>query len=142
MVLAFEEALRLGTGLQLDFKRWRESSNNRVRLKDQTNVISLRLEREGIHTWNAPHEPITTLGELSGRIESEFQKRRHIMLLPEVARSERSGLIRDLTYFLEHHKKGKYVRYGVLTSGNRVSFGDDLRGRRQSFHTNLTPWVD
>lgn len=141
MVLSFEEALRLGTGLEQDHDKWRETANNRARVKNQTDIISARLAREGIDTWNAPHDPVTIIGELSGRIEQECQKRRHIMILPEVAQVERSGLIRDLTYFIENHPKGRFVRYGVITGGPRLPLGGDLRKLRKKIHKNMTRWV-
>ena len=142
MVLAFSEALRLGTGQRLTPEKWQKSAEKRARIVEQTDLIAEALEAQGVPTWCAPHDPVTALGELSGLVERECQKRRHIMILPEVARAERAGLVRDLTYFLEHHPKRQYVRYGVLTSGQRVRFGGDLRGRRQSFHKNMTRWVD
>lgn len=142
MVLAFSEALRLGTGQHLTSEKWQKSAEKRARIAEQTDLMSARLEAQGVPTWCAPHDPVTALGELSGRIEQECQKRRHIMILPEVARAERAGLVRDLTYFIEHHPKRGMFRYGVLTAGKRVSFGGDLRGRRRWLHKNITRWVD
>lgn len=141
MVLSFEEALRLGTGLEQDHDKWQETANNRARVKNQTDIISARLAREGVDTWASMHDPVTIIGELSGRIEQECQKRRHIMILPEVAQVERSGLIRDLTYFIENSSKGRFVRYGVVTGGPRLRLGGDLRSVRKTLHKNMTRWV-
>lgn len=142
MVLRFDEALRLGTGQRLTDEKAQKSAEKRARISEQTDLMSARLEAQGIETWCAPHDPVTVLGELSGRIEQECQKRRHIMILPEVARAERAGLVRDLTYFIEKHPKRGMFRYGVLTAGRRVQFGSDLRGRRRWLHKNITRWVD
>lgn len=140
MALSFEEALRLGTGLQTEPEKWQKTAENRARVTYQTDLISERLERHGVDTWCAAQDEMTILGELSGMTETQERKRRHMLILPEVAKADRAGMIRDLTYFLENHKRGKYARYAVVTGGQRVPYHGDLRGRRSEMHAKLSRW--
>lgn len=141
MALSFEDALRLGTGLQTAPEKWQKTAENRARVTYQTDLISARLERQGVPTWCAPQDEVTVIGELSHLTETVERKRRHLMLLPEVAKADRAGMVRDLTYFLQRHRLGGRARYAVVTSGQRVPYHGDLRGRRRTSHANLSRWA-
>lgn len=49
-------------------------------------------------------------------------------------------MIRRLSFFLEHCTRGRTCRYAVATSGQRVPWGADLKGRRAEFLNRINRW--
>jgi len=128
------ELCRINTGHIVDgWQSFRQSSD---RIKIQSEKIARKLEAEGVACRDAYPSPVWVVGEITGKAELLQSRFRHIQLIPEVAQLDRRTLIRDLTFFLEN-SGGRYVRYAVATSGERVPWFGDLKGRRKQFHDNL-----
>ncbi|MFT8979113.1 hypothetical protein [Gluconobacter oxydans] len=49
-------------------------------------------------------------------------------------------MIRRLSFFLEHCVRGRTCRYAVATSGQRVPWHGDLKGRRAEFLNRINRW--
>lgn len=116
-----------------------ELNDKRERLSRETRILSSRLESQGINTFDKT-APVFAIGEVTGEIERTDGRNRHIQILPEVAVRDRSRTIKELSYFIENHSRQRFFRYAVITSGNRVEYGGNLRERRQRFHADMTRW--
>lgn len=115
-------------------------NDKRDRLSRETRILSARLESEGIHTFDKT-APLFAIGEVTGEIERTDGRNRHIQILPEVAVRDRSRTIKELSYFIENHPRQRFFRYAVITSGNRVEYGGNLRKRRDKFHKDMGRWA-
>jgi len=117
-------------------------NDKRVRLSDATRRMADRLEMQGIQAFDAG-QVMTEIGDVSGEITQTMGRYRNLMLLPEVAKRVRSETIRQLSYFIQNHPYGRYFRYLVATSGERVSLEDAgaLRERRSKLTRNFSRWV-
>lgn len=134
-VHTWEEVARAAVGFQVDVE---DSSRRRDRLNQQTRVIADKLMAAGI--LSERHDAgLSTVGDLSGDVQV-LTAYRHIQLLPKVAARDRAVLMRDLQYFLKH-LAGGYCRYGVVTSGERVPFGGDLRGQMRAHRRKISRWA-
>lgn len=114
-------------------------NDKRDRLSRETRILSNRLESRGVPAFDKC-EPVYAIGEVTGEIERTDGRYRHIQILPEVAVQDRSKTIKELSYFIENHPSQRFFRYAVITSGNRVEYGGNLRERRQRFHADMTRW--
>jgi len=117
-----------------------ELNDKRERLSRETRILSDRLESRGIPAFDKC-EPVFAIGEVTGEIEKTDGRYRHIQILPEVAVQDRSKTIKELSYFIENHSSQRFFRYAVITSGNRVEYGGNLRERRHVFHANFRRWA-
>jgi len=114
-------------------------NDKRERLSRETRILSSRLESQGVPAFDKC-EPVFAIGEVTGEIEKTDGRYRHIQILPEVAVVDRSRTIKELSYFIENHPCQRFFRYAVITSGNRVEYGGNLRERRRIFHSNFRRW--
>lgn len=133
--ITFEQALEANTGREIG--DYEEFERKRARVLSQSKIIADKLEAQGICTRDEAHD-LWAIGELTGCVERLPARYRHIQLIPSVAKADRAAMVRDLTYYLERH--ARYARYAVITSGQRVPYYGDLRGRRSSFHANIRRW--
>jgi len=104
----------------------------------QTERIADSLEAAGIQARDQGRD-ITLVGELTGECERITGFRR-LHLLPEFAQRHRHRMIRRLSFFLKHCTRGRTCRYAVATSGQRVPWGADLKGRRAEFLNRINRW--
>ncbi|GBR54711.1 hypothetical protein AA106555_1788 [Neokomagataea thailandica NBRC 106555] len=139
--LSYEQVLRSNTGRCLTDKP-QEMNDKRERLSNSTRRMADKLEGVGIQAFDAG-QVMTEIGDVSGDVSHVMGRYRNLMLLPEVAKRARSETIKQLSYFIENHRKGKYFRYMVVTSGDRVPLSDDgaLRERRKKLTRNFSRWV-
>lgn len=129
-------AISRGCGLMSDdFDRYAAS---REAIISQTERIAATLEEAGIQARDQGRD-ITLVGELTGECERITGFRR-LHLLPEFAQRHRHRMIRRLSFFLEHCTRGRTCRYAVATSGQRVPWGADLKGRRAEFLNRINRW--
>jgi len=119
---------------------WHEKQASQLRIQSQSEKIVAKLERAGIQCRAKMPYPVLAIGELTGQFELIEDRYRHIQIIPEVAQMDRRGMLRDLTYFLQH-KGGRYCRYAVITSGDRVPWFGDAKGRRRTFHGSIRRWA-
>lgn len=129
-------AISRGCGLTSDdFDSYAAS---REAVVSQTERIADTLEAAGIQARDNTRD-ITLVGELTGECERITGFRR-LHLLPEFAQRHRHRMIRRLSFFLEHCTRGRTCRYAVATSGQRVPWGADLKGRRAEFLNRINRW--
>lgn len=130
-------AISRGCGLTSDdFDSYAAS---REAIIEQTETIARRLEAAGIQARDQGRD-ITLVGELTGECERITGFRR-LHLLPEFAQRHRHRMIRRLSFFLEHCvNRGRTCRYAVATSGQRVAWHGDLKGRRAEFLSRINRW--
>ncbi|KXV64766.1 hypothetical protein AD950_06920 [Gluconobacter oxydans] len=129
-------AISRGCGLTSDdFDSYAAS---REAIISQTERIADSLEEAGIQARDQGRD-ITLVGELTGECERITGFRR-LHLLPEFAQRHRHRMIRRLSFFLEHYTRGRTCRYAVATSGQRVPWGGDLKGRRAEFLNRINRW--
>jgi len=138
--LTYEQVLKQNTGYKCD--NVEEMNDKRVRLSDATRRMADRLEMQGIQAFDAG-QVMTEIGDVSGDVSQVMGRYRNLMLLPEVAKRVRSETIKQLSYFIQNHPHGRYFRYLVATSGERVSLEDAgaLRERRSKLTRNFSRWV-
>lgn len=138
--LTYEQVLKQNTGYKCD--NVEEMNDKRVRLSDATRKMADRLEMQGIQAFDAG-QIMTEVGDVSGEVSQTMGRYRNLMLLPEVAKRVRSETIRQLSYFIQNHPQGRYFRYLVATSGERVPLSDEgaLRERRAKLTRNFSRWV-
>ncbi|GAD27645.1 hypothetical protein NBRC3257_2644 [Gluconobacter thailandicus NBRC 3257] len=129
-------AISRGCGLTSDdFDSYAAS---REAVISQTERIADSLEVAGIQARDQGRD-ITLVGELTGECERITGFRR-LHLLPEFAQRHRHRMIRRLSFFLEHCTRGRTCRYAVATSGQRVPWHGDLKGRRAEFLNRINRW--
>jgi len=138
--LTYEQVLKQNTGYQCD--NVQEMNDKRARLSDATRRMADRLEMSGIQAFDFG-QCMTEIGDVSGEVSQTMGRYRNLMLLPDVAKRVRSETIRQLSYFIQNHPQGRYFRYLVATSGERVPLSDEgaLRQRRNKLTRNFSRWV-
>ena len=95
-------------------------------LRRQTDRIVDRLKPFGIDLRD--HEAdMSAVGQVSLGV-GEVPVFKASRFLPVVAARDRRGIANGLTFWLEL-LGGNHIRYAVFTSGRRVPWGGDLRGR-------------
>jgi hypothetical protein len=90
------------------------------------------LEAEGIPVRLGPGD-LVAIGDVTGLI-APVDSCRAIRFLPAIAQRDRRPMLNALRYYQRHNPFGSYLRYAVVTAGQRVPFGGDLRGQVQQLH--------
>ena len=80
---------------------------------------------------------VTALGDVTGMMERE-EAFRAIRFLPAIAQRDRRPMLNALRYYRRHNPFGSYLRMAVVTAGQRVPLGGDLRGRMQEQHRRVS----
>lgn len=101
------------SGTLVDPGKWQKSLSQSETLELQTNAIADKLALVGVEC----RRPLglSAVGVCSGKSES-VTAWRHINFLPIVAASNRSQLVKRLSYFAESRR---FLRYIVVTNGKR-----------------------
>jgi hypothetical protein len=134
------QAIGRNTGwLPTSVEDWAARKQDRERLTADTERLAAILEAQGVQA-RLPVE-MTALGACTGEMDF-LDGWRNTNVLPLVASRNRGQLLRDLQYFVQTHPKSKYLRYAVVTSGERVPLFGDLRGRMQDLHRLVSRWAN
>lgn len=107
---------------------WKRRAS-KLREKLESVGIPTRLENQGVYV----------IGDLSGRCEPLDAGYRHINLIPVVAQRERKDVANELQFFIDA-KKIK-ARYAVITSGQRIPFGGNLKDIRAKHTRKISKWA-
>lgn len=118
-----------------NFQKMQET---RGKLEAESLQISRKLESVGIPT-RRENRGVFVVGDLTGRCEPLDAGYRHINIIPVVAQRERKDMSNELQFYLDA-KKLK-ARYAVITSGQRIPFGGDLKGIRAKHTRRISKWA-
>jgi hypothetical protein len=134
--LSFEDLLSRNTGWAHTAERWQEQRRRRQALEAETARIADALEAEGIRA-RLQADAVVALGNVTGMVESveAYCAKR---FLPSIAQRDRRAMLNGLRYYQCHNPFGSYLRLAVVTSGQRVPLGGDLRSRMQELHRRVS----
>lgn len=118
------EMLENLTGVGMHEDTWLKTKVRRAELERQTDALCWKLEQSGVEVYRADPNRVVVMGLCSGGVEDVAQ-RRNINFLPAVAAANRSGMLKDLTYFADSHPN---LRYWVVTNGPRCTL-ENVRER-------------
>lgn len=135
-VLSFDEYLAMQTGKAIPEDVWRERQRRQAELIAQTEWIAKALESQKIEAF-AKGEPIALIGELTGQIDI-VRDYRAIRFLPVVAQRRRQPMLQNLRYFEKASKRHRYLRYAVITAGERVPLYGPLRETMMSLTRRIS----
>lgn len=117
-----------------DTEAWQEGRARQAVIRGQTERLADVLEAAGICT-RLPSD-MSMLGEVTGSVD-QAESWRAIRFLPLVAQRDRRPVISALKLWL---RTAKHVRYAVITSGQRVPLGADLKARQSEHTGNIRRW--
>ena len=135
--LSHEAALAANTGTTHGLEAWEEGRARQAVLRAQTDRLSAVLEAAGIQT-RLPSD-VSLVGEVTGGVD-RAESWRSIRFLPLVAQRDRRPVASALKLWLRG-PGGKHVRYAVVTSGQRVPVGGDLKARQAEHTGNIRRWA-
>lgn len=133
------ETIRRNTGWKMSPEAYRESRERHDKLIYQTERMALALESQGISA-RLEGSKIVAIGEVTGEID-ELDNYRPIFFLPSVAQRERKPMLNTLNYFQMKDRLGVFMRYGVVTTGERVPVNGPLRERIQALSRKVSRWA-
>lgn len=127
-VLDFFQTQKIDTGRQGSEEKWSERQSRNLLLRRQSHEIAEKLKSVGVDLF-APEDPdadtVTLVGDLSGETENSLGNEfKHSLFLPAVAAQDRARQTNSLEIYLQNHKRGRFARYLVVTSGTRISWFD------------------
>lgn len=127
-VLDFFQTQKIDTGREGSAEKWAERQGRNALLRRQSQDIAEKLRLVGVDLF-APQDPdadtVTLVGDLSGETESSLGNEfKHSLFLPAVAAQDRARQTNSLEIYLQNHRRGRFARYLVVTSGTRVSWLD------------------
>lgn len=115
-----DDVIRKNTGWALEPEYWLERQARREVVKKQSEHLADLLEAEGVEARKVSE--VTAIGLVTG-CERELDAWRSIRFIPEVAARDRRPMLNAFKKYLATDA-GRYVRYGVVTSGDLVpAFG-------------------
>ncbi len=133
------ELFRSNTGWKQSSEQYRESASKRATLLSQTERMASALESQGI-TARQDAADLIAIGEVTNQVD-RIDGYRSICFLPSIAQRDRRPILNGLMYFQKHHKMGKFLRLAVVTAGDRIPLGGDLRGTMQKLHRDISRWA-
>lgn len=135
----FEDVLAHNTGQQVPTQLWESGQSRLHELLRQTNELADLLESQDIRA-REDRTGIVVLGEVTGQIE-EHRDFRPIRFLPLVAQRERQGMLNALIYFQANADGGRYMRYAVVTAGERIHAHGPLREVIKKLSRDISRWA-
>lgn len=134
-----EELLRRHTGWSTEPEPWAKRREAWAVLQAQTDELADRLEACGIQA-RLP-ATITAVSAVTLQ-EDVLDNYRPIRFLPAIAARERRPYLNALRYWLETNEAARrYVRFGVVTYGEPLSLGDDLREAITVLTRRISRWA-
>lgn len=136
---SFEDVLAQNTGQQVPTQLWESGQTRLHELLRQTNHLADQLESQGIRARD-DRTGIVVFGEVTGQIEVH-RDFRPVRFLPLVAQRERQGMLNALMYFQANAPGGQYMRYAVVTAGERIPAHGSLRETITRLGRNISRWA-
>lgn len=134
------ELQRAEVGLRVNEEKWLERLGRRHLLEQQTAAIAGKLLTVGLDLRAPPSdEPVYQVAGLTGAVAlADAQRYKKSMFLPSVAKMLRASNGLKLEAYLREHKRGRFARYLVVTSGSRIGWNDqEKRQKTADFHARL-----
>lgn len=133
-----EDLIAEETGTMVSLKGWTVAKERRDLLAGQSDEMRELLEEAGVPVWSDA-APLKMTGAVTG-IEYTQRQKRNVNLLPDVAARNRRQ--QQLLFAKFAHRK-KYLRYLVLTAGERLAAGvseDGIKDRRKEMTRRISRW--
>lgn len=138
---AFSHAFVLDANIgrcRSDVEGWLSREADRHRLEDDTERFADILEQHGVQART--EERLVAVGLITGQ-RQELEGWRNTNVLPVPSSRNRAAMLRELEFFMRHHPKGQWLRYGVVTTGERVELFGDLRDRVRESYRKISRWA-
>ena len=119
-----EDLWQLNTGWEQDPEEWRERRERQEEIHRQTEDIARKLEAVGKRVRQDQGD-VTDLALVTGQTDRS-EAYRSMCFLPAIAQRERRQTLNQLRYFQRNSKGGEYIRYAVVTTGQRVPIYDSV----------------
>lgn len=136
---SFEDVLANNTGQEVPTQLWESGQRRFLELQRQSDDLADKLEVEGIKAREG-RRTLSVIGEVTGCIE-EQRDFRPIRFLPVVAQRERQGMLNALMYFQQNAQGGHYMRYSVVTAGQRIPAYGPLRETIRKLSRDISRWA-
>lgn len=141
----FEDIASLATGLPAENDNGAYQAA-RALLIEQTAAMEERLVRCGVDMSVKQKRGVVSIGNVSLTYQEAEKAFRKCRFLPVVAKADRAGWLREIEYFLNNDRQGKFARYGVISCGERVEFDDGFvqtsKERIASTQANIRRWIN
>ncbi|WP_146002785.1 hypothetical protein [Telmatospirillum siberiense] len=121
-----------------DIQAWLARDADRQRLEADTERFAEILEQQGIPARTDLR--LVAVGLITGQ-RQELEGWRNTNVLPVPSSRNRAAMLRELEFFMRNHPKGQWLRYAVVTFGERVELFGDLRDRVRVAHRRISKWA-
>lgn len=133
-----EELVRKHCGLEQDPAFWATRDVAKEKLLDQSLKLANRLESKEVQAFLP--QTLTAISAVTCQA-ALLHNFRPIRFLPFVAARERSPTLQGLKYWIESNWAAKkHLRYAVVTYGQPISVGDDLREAISELTRRISRW--
>ena len=147
-ILSFDEYAVLNTGKFISPSRYAKSTYNDNRLKEQSIDLAKRLEPKLLQYGYKPllSKSDKVMKTLITRQIIEVPEFSNTNFLPYQAKKNRNQFLLSLEHFIENEapadwRGNTYLRYGVLTFGQRVTL-KELPRRMDEAKENVSRWIE
>lgn len=134
-----DEVAEANEGRETDTGAWLDRKIRTRELREQTERLSAALERRGI--WSVKETDMATLDLTLGLPPEDIVQWRSVKFLPLVMQRDSAQAASSLRYFLAHHRLGRYARYAVVTSPDRVPALGPLREQMARNRRAISRWA-
>lgn len=130
------EAAFRNTANEVPAEEWADAQLRQDALVAQTNRLANILENFDIRS--RLDSDLCVLPTVTDSEPCFLEAFRPIRFLPTIAQRDRRPMLNALKHYQLHHKDGRYWRYGVVSSGQRVPVYGDVRGRTRKLHRKVS----
>lgn len=138
-VYTFDQLIAQNTGSSIDPEIWHAAQRRNGILERQTNDLVAKLETSGIEVISRNSHTFM-VGEITGCAEP-IPAMRRVRFLPKVAQSERAPMLNNLRGFVREFPQAPYLRYMVITAGERIPLYGPLRETITHFQRRISKWA-
>lgn len=112
------------TGVGVDPGSWADGNARRAETDELSRHVASILERAGLDPYLAPGAKTLRVGLVTGKVEAGEGDYRNTPLIPSRMARQRQGVLKLLETFAANHAMGSFLRYRVITAGQRVPVSD------------------
>jgi len=126
--VSFQDLIIANSANPLNIMHHLERIGRDIAIKEQSIRIAERLEKLGISAYRKGTGLFVKRGLLTRLVADIPRQFNNIMFIPSVAVAARASLKKELKFWIENESdKREPLRYLVVTGGQNVPFGGDLR---------------
>jgi len=131
--VGFRDLIVSNTANPVDIMQHIERVGRDIAIKEQSQRIAQRLENNGIPAYRKNPQVLIKRGLLTRLVCDIPRPFNNIMFIPAVAVAARSKLKKELKFWIENESnKREPLRYLVVTGGQNVMFGADLKASHKA----------